>query len=134
MGGDQVDYPGKVTTHTPDLVTVKCFLNHVVSTPGAQTACFDIKDYFLNNVLPRSEYIMMPVKLIPEEIMDHHNLHDKVHSGFVYSEVNKGMCGLPQAGRVANDALLPRLAAKGYRPAGQTRGLYKSDSNSILFV
>jgi hypothetical protein len=43
------------------------------------------------------------------------------------------MYGLPQAGRIANDELLPRLAAGGYKEAGTTPGLFKHETNSIIF-
>jgi hypothetical protein len=35
IGGDQVDYPGIVTTKTADLTTAKILFNSVVSTPNA---------------------------------------------------------------------------------------------------
>ena len=56
-----------------------------------------------------------------------------VINGFVYVEISKGMYGLPQAGRVANDALQPRLKAAGYEPTGNTPGLFKHNTNSIIF-
>ena len=43
------------------------------------------------------------------------------------------MYGLPQAGKVANDQLLPRLAVAGYHETGVTPGLFKHESNSIIF-
>ena len=43
------------------------------------------------------------------------------------------MYGLPQAGRVANDALIPRLKAAGYVQAKRTPGLFRHTSNSVTF-
>jgi hypothetical protein len=43
------------------------------------------------------------------------------------------MYGLPQAGRVASDALLPCLALAGYKPTGCTPSLFKHSTNSIKF-
>jgi hypothetical protein len=43
------------------------------------------------------------------------------------------MYGLPQAGKVASDSLLPRLTAAGYT-AGVTPGLFKHATNSIIFA
>ena len=114
VGGDKVDYPGEVSTKTSDLITAKCLLNSIVSTPNARMACFDIKDFYLNNVLPRSEYVRIPVRTLPQAIIDTYKLEPMIADGYVYVEVTKGMYGLPQAGRVANDALLPRLAEAGF--------------------
>ena len=133
VGGDKVDYPGEVTTKTTDLITAKVLINKVVSTPNARFMCVDIKDFYLNNVLPRKEYLRLPVSIIPQAIMDLYQLHDLVHNGYVYVEIGKGMYGLPQAGRVASDALLPRLKKAGYKPTGHTPGLFRHNNNSIVF-
>ena len=133
VGGDQIDYPGAVTTKTTDLITAKLLINSVISTDGAKFMGIDIKDFYLNNELPRKEYIRIAIKLIPEEIIELYNLRELEHNGFVYAEVSKGMYGLPQAGRVASDALIPRLQAAGYQPAKYTPGLFIHDENSIIF-
>ena len=44
------------------------------------------------------------------------------------------MYGLPQAGRVSNDHLLPRLLAAGYTETGRTPGLFRHKSNDIVFA
>jgi hypothetical protein len=73
--------------------------------------------------------------MIPAAIWQQYNLDDYVdENGFVYAEVNKGMYGLPQAGKVASDALLPRLKAAGYIETGRTPGLFKHTINSIKFA
>ena len=46
----------------------------------------------------------------------------------------KGMYGLPQAGKVASDFLIPRLAAAGYHETGVIPGLFKHESNSVTFA
>ncbi|MEM7270235.1 MAG: hypothetical protein AAF401_13430, partial [Pseudomonadota bacterium] len=51
----------------------------------------------------------------------------------LYIEISRGMYGLPQAGRVASDALVPRLASAGYMACKRTPGLFKHKNNSIVF-
>lgn len=133
VGGDKVDYPGEVSTKTSELVTAKVLLNSVISDPDALFMCADVKDFYLNTNLPRKEYIKIPINIIPQEIIDLYNLMDLVVDGYVYVEVSKGMYGLPQAGRVASDELLPRLKAAGYTPTGRVPGLFRHKSNSIVF-
>ena len=134
VGGDKVDYPGPVTSKTTDLITAKLLLNSVVSTLGSKFLGLDIKDYFLGTPLSRMEYAKIAVKLIPKIIMDLYDLYDnKVVDGYVWFKISRGMYGLPQAARVAYDALVPRLAKAGYREAGITNGLFKHDDNGILF-
>ena len=44
--------------------------------------------------------------LIPQKIMEEYNVMEYVVNGFSYFEINKGMCGLPQAGKLANYKLI----------------------------
>ena len=37
-----------------------------------------------------------------------------VVNGFSYFEINKGMYGLPQSGKLANDKLIKELAVEGF--------------------
>jgi hypothetical protein len=77
--------------------------------------------------------MMIPVKLIPQAIIDQYNLTPLIHNGYVYVEINKGMYGLPQAGRIANDALVPHLAKNGYHQCEHTSGLFRHETRPILF-
>jgi len=48
----------------------------------------------------------MKASLILESFMKKHNLNDMVEpDGHIYLEIMKGMHGLPQVGRLANDLL-----------------------------
>ena len=67
-------------------------------------------------------------------IWEQYNLQEYANEdGYIYARLEKGMYGLPQAGKVANDQLLPRLAVAGYHETGVTPGLFKHESNSIIF-
>ena len=75
--------------------------------------------------MERPEYMRMPVKLIPDEIMQAYDLLSLVTDGWVYIKIVKGMYGLPQAGKLANDLLKKRLAMWGYYPVQFTPGLWR---------
>ena len=134
VGGDRIDFHGDVATKVADLVTVKCLINHIISTPGAKAACIDIKDFYLNNPLPKAEYIRFQADLVPHDIWEQYDLQRFCDNGALYARVDKGMYGLPQAGRVANDHLLPRLQEAGYTATGQTPGLFSQKDNDIVFA
>ena len=133
VGGDKVNYPGDVSTKTADLITAKTLINSTISTEGARFMSIDIKDFYLNNDMDRYEYMKIPIKLIPEEIMTLYNLQDRIHKGYVYVEIRKGMYGLPQAGRIANDKLVPILDAAGYHQSQHTPGLFKHETRPLAF-
>ena len=133
VGGNLVEYPGEVATKAADLITTKLLINQIISNPKRRAAAIDIKDFYLNNDLPTTEYIRIPVNIIPEDIYQQYDLHKFETDGYVYAAVDKGMYGLPQAGRVASNVLIPRLEKAGYRPTGRTPGLFKHDTNSVYF-
>ena len=107
IGGNLIDYPGNTATKTADLVTAKILIKEVISNPKRRAVAIDIKDFNLNNDLPDCEYIWIPVNIIPDTIYKQYNLQEFENDGYVYARVDKGMYGLPQAGRIASDTLLP---------------------------
>jgi hypothetical protein len=133
VGGNLVDYPGKVSTPTANLAVVKCLLNSTISTPGARFMTGDIKNFYLGTPMGRYEYMRIPVKFIPISIMEQYNLAPLVHNGHVMVEIRKGMYGLPQAGILANERLVKHLEASGYVQSKRVPGLFKHETRPVTF-
>jgi Reverse transcriptase (RNA-dependent DNA polymerase) len=135
VGGDRLEYAGDVSTKAADISTVKCLLNSVVSTPNAKFITADIKDFYLNTPMDPAdyEYMRIPAAAIPACIQDEYKLHDKIINGMAYVQVRKGMYGLKQAGRLANDQLTKYLADAGYHPCSVTPGLWRHTTRPIWF-
>ena len=133
VGGDRLDFPGVTTTQCASLTTTKCLLNSTVSTPNAKFTVLDIKNFYYGTPMERYEYMKLPIKLIPDEIIAQYNLLDLVSDGYVYIEIRKGMPGLKQAGRIANDRLQKHLATFGYAPVPRTPSLWKHESRPVTF-
>ena len=88
VGGNLVDYLGDVSTPTADMLTAKILINSVISTPGAKWLGIDLKDFYLNTPMDRYEYITIPYRLIPQEIIQQYNLQNLVTTtGNIYFEV-----------------------------------------------
>jgi hypothetical protein len=83
--------------------------------------------------MERYEYMRVPVHMIPDEIMIAYNLAPLVKNGFVYAEIQRGMYGLPQAGKIANDQLVQFLQPHGYEPAPLTHALWTHKKRNIFF-
>jgi hypothetical protein len=133
VGGDKVEYPFDVSTKTADLTTAKLLFNSVLSTPGAKFMATDLKDFYLGTPMTRYEYMRIPISMLPDAIIEQYQLLPLVHNGYVCVEIRRGMYGLPQAGRLANDQLIKFLAPHGYHPAALTPGLWTHMSRDILF-
>jgi hypothetical protein len=93
----------------------------------------DIKDFYLNNDMSRFECMRIPLSCIPQKIIDLYNLQELVHKGAVYVEIQKGMCGLPQSAKIANDKLVPILQKAGYYQSEHTPGLFKHETRATAF-
>jgi hypothetical protein len=133
-GGDRLEYPGVTSTETVSLITTKIHLNSVISTPGAKYLTADIKDYYYGTPLSRYEYLRIALKDIPDEIVHQYELQKIAHDGYVYIEVRKGMPGLKQAGKIANDRLKSHLEKYGYVPTDRTPALWVSKTNNVSFT
>jgi hypothetical protein len=59
VGGDRINYPGKVATPTADMLAAKMLFNSVISTRGARFMTMDISNFYLMTPLHRPEFIRM---------------------------------------------------------------------------
>ena len=132
-GGDKSDYPFEVSTQTVDITTFKMHINSIISTPGAKHMTLDLKNFYLNTPLSRVEYMKIPLRIIPQAFIEQYNLQAIAVDGHVMTEISQGIYGLPQAGKLANDLLIQRLATGGYYPAPHTPGYFIHASKKISF-
>ena len=65
--------------------------------------CIDLKDFYLGTPMNRYEYMWIKMDDIPQYIINQYGLTAKAVNGKVLVEIRKGMYGLNQAGRIAND-------------------------------
>ena len=51
------------------------------------------------------EYMKLPLKIIPDEIIQKYKIQDWANKVFVFMEIQKFMYGMPQNWNIANDKL-----------------------------
>ena len=95
VGGDQIKYPGNVSTPTAALTIAKLVINSTISTPRARYMCCDLDNFYLGTPLDRYEYIRLSIKIFPQKVMHAYNLLGLVQNDYVYCEIQCGMYGLP---------------------------------------
>jgi hypothetical protein len=98
VGGNLIQYQGDVSTLSAEVTTSKYLWNSTISTDGAKYMCLDVKNFYLGTPMDTFEYMRIPIKLIPHEIILQYNLIPMVSDCHIYIEVQKGIYGLPQAG------------------------------------
>jgi hypothetical protein len=133
-GGDQVNYPGDAGMPTANLLTIKLFINSIISTQGARFMTMDIKDFYLNTSMARYKYMRLKISDMPNNVIEHYKLRDIVTpDGHIYCEIQKGMYGLPQAGIITQELLADRLKQHGYTQSKTMPGLWLHKMRPIQF-
>jgi hypothetical protein len=69
IGSNYICYPGDVGTNTTSLKLVKLLLNSVLSWKGAQFSSIDLKNFYLDNPMPKPEYVCIKIADIPQEFI-----------------------------------------------------------------
>ena len=64
--------------------------------------------------MKRFEYMQMPIGLIPNAFIEYYSLEEKIHNNHKDVEIQRGLYGLSQAGKLENDLLRTRLAQHDY--------------------
>jgi hypothetical protein len=135
IGGNLITYEGTTSTKSAEMPTIKIFVNSVLSTPNAKFMTGDVKDFYLNTAkMPTKDfaYMRIPINVIPPDILNQYK--HLVYKDHLYLEVSKGIYGLPQAGKLANEQLIRHLAPYGYAPCPITPGLWKHETRDIAFL
>ena len=124
---------------TADLETIKIMCNHAVSTPGSKIATADCADYYLGSPFPdgRKEYMFLKLSHVPSAIIAKYNLTPFIttrgKTEGIYVQVNKGMYGIPDSGRLAKDRLDILLDGAGFYQTPSTPCLYRHKTRKICF-
>ena len=97
VGVNLIDFPGDVITPTVDTATSKIVWNSFFIHAQVQVNVYFHQKHYLGTPLTSYEYLRIPITLIPDEIIRHHNLLPIVINGFIYLDIIKGTYGLPQS-------------------------------------
>ena len=108
--------------------------NSVVSTPNAKCMMADIKNFYLNNLLPNPKYIKIHISVIPQEIINEYSLLAIVdNKGFIYIKIVKVMYGLKQDKIISHQELIKHLAPYRYHLVKYTPVIWKHDTKDTFF-
>ena len=82
----------------------------------------DIKYFYLNDFMDRSEYKVSQVSMIPQELIIAYNLKYNIHNGYIIAQRTKKMYGIVHAGKMTQDALVQNLTPYGYNQSRKPLG------------
>ena len=135
VGGDRLSYPNDPASPAASLLETKLLLNSTISDAhkGARFLTCDLKDHFLASPMQRPEYMKIPITRFPPDIIEKYQLNMKVHHGYIYCKIKRGMYELKQAALLAHDHLVKCLAPHGYRPMQNTIGMWEHETRPTKF-
>jgi hypothetical protein len=114
VGGDRINYPGKVATLTAEMLVAKMLFNSVIFMKGAWFMTMDISNFYLISPLHSAKFIQIKFSDIPDEVINKYKLWDKATKNIsIYIRAKRGMYGLPQAGLLANELLKKHINKHG---------------------
>ena len=113
---------------------LKLLLNSVLSRKGAKFVTFDIRNFYLQTPLDRSEYVRIKLSDITQDFIDKYNLQNFVDAnGWVYFQIRNGVYGLPQSGDMAQALLEKHLKFHDYYQCPLTPRLWRHTWFPIMF-
>jgi hypothetical protein len=136
-GGDKLDYPGDPSSPAVSLLDAKLHINSTISDAhkGARYLGIDIKNFYLGTPMAFFQYIRVRPSAVPQEVWDDPRYDIPIaDDGYVYIEIRRGMYGLKEAGVIAFNQLVQKLAPYGYSPMPFTPGLWRHRTKRTTFV
>ena len=82
--GSQICYPGDVGTPTGSLDLVKLIINSVLSYRNARFFSFDLKNFYLQTLMDRSEYVCIKFSDIPQEFIEEYDLSEAARNRSIH--------------------------------------------------
>ena len=136
-GGDKLDYPGDPSSPTVSMLGAKWHINSVISDAkkGARHLGLDISNYYLGTPMEYFQYMRVQPWCIPKEVWNDPNYDIHVEDdGYISLEIRRGMSGLKEAGIIAFNQLVQKLAPYGHEPMPFTPGLWEHKTKRTTFV
>ena len=135
VGGDRLSYTNETGSPAASLLETKVLLNSTISDAnrGARFMSLDLKDFFLATPMPIEEYMKVPLKYFPKDIVEKYKLINIVHNNHIFIKIKKGMYGLKQAAVLAYENLITNLAPFGYEPIPHTDSFWRHKTDPTKF-
>ena len=136
VGGDRLTYNDDVASPAVSLLETKLLLNSTISdaSKGARFMTLDIKDFFLQTLMERPEYMRIHSKYFSNDMKSKYSISSLVAAdGYVYCKIKRGMYGLKQAARLAYDNLVTNLKKDGYFPDKYCPNIWSHESRPTKF-
>ena len=88
VGGNLIIYHGDTYTPNANVITAKILLNSEVSTKLAKLLGINLTDFYLGTPMAHQEYMLIPLYMIPHEMIQEYDLMPLAHAGKVLEQIN----------------------------------------------
>jgi hypothetical protein len=131
--GSDLTQDGPVSAETADIDVVKAHW-HACLARGWLRATADLTAFYVGSPMQKEEWMAVRLDQLPAEVAADASVRSLARGGRLLVRVDKGIYGLPQAGRLARDRLVAHLAKAGYSEAPHVPSLFSHTDGRILFV
>jgi len=131
--GSDLAYDGPVSAETADIDLVKAHW-HACLARGWLRATADITSFYVGTPMEKEEWMAIRLDQLPEGVASDTRIQQLVRGDRLLVRVDKGIYGLPQAGRLARDRLVTHLAKAGYTEAPHVPSLFSHAGGRLFFV
>jgi hypothetical protein len=133
IGGDRIAYRSIPRLSPREMESLNILLNCMISE-HANLSTLDLTDFYLGTDLPHPEYIRIPLRLIPENVIEFYNLKPFVSGNALFCSVHKTHYDLPQAGALSQQRLFQHLQNHGYYPIPSSPSVFRNKTGTIRFT
>jgi hypothetical protein len=133
IGGYRIQYTYDTTAVTAEIESLKILLNCMISE-DANFSTIDLTDFYLGTDLPHPEYIRIPIRLIPSNVIEVYKLKKVTTSNALLCSVHKTHYGLPQAAALNQQRLFRHLKKHGYNPLPSSPSVVRNNDGTIRFT
>ena len=84
-------YIGDKYTPNKDIVTAKIIFNSIISIKLAEFLDIGLKDFYLGTPMSRPKYMLIPLKMITDEMIKEYNLPLLARNNMALAKINRGM-------------------------------------------
>ena len=135
VGGDKLVYFADASSPAASVIETKLLVNSILldHDKNAKFMSVDLKDFFLQSYMEQPEYMRLPIKWFPKDIIEKYDINNLVSDGYVYIKIKRGMYGLRQAAILAYNQLVANLKPYGYYPIPHTVGMWAHTTRPTKF-
>ncbi len=133
VDGSRLPVDEPVTAETADTDVIKTHFHATVSS-RRKRATIDVEKFYVGSPMSKAYYMTMRSCQLPDSVRQDPIVSRLIKNDCILVKIQKGLYGLPQAGRLARDRLVSHLAKAGYIESDHVPSYFRHNQRDVSFV